>query len=115
MKKILSIFMILLFGLLLTSCSSNKVTVTFYLVDVDNGSVTKYIHAYFDEEDYIYSVGDYLQPPFEDVTITNPFRDIIFTGWFTDRQATTAWNFNEDTIEQDLHLYGVFVYEDNSS
>ena len=34
-------------------------------------------------------------------------------GWYKDKQCTQKWNFENDTVQDDTHLYANFVYDDS--
>jgi hypothetical protein len=114
MKKIFIVLIMFLMIPVLTSCNSNEVKVTYYLVNGYNGQASEYSFAFYDNDEWVsfrtYKKGDYIEPPNEDSTsFTLKLWNYDFAGWFTDREGTIAWNFNEDRIERDLYLYGVFV------
>lgn len=64
------------------------------------------------------AVGDTLKKPWNPIVLATPYgyntakADLSFAGWCTENGA--AWDFQNDVVQEDMHLYSIWVKRDGS-
>lgn len=110
MKKLVIVVLLMFLGIGIAGCSKQEEVKVGFVSNRPNSIMIVYVKAYnrnFDSSNryYHFQAGGYVQTP----TVSMVDLYYTFTGWSQRKQCDVLWDFQHDTVNQDLTLYGCWI------